>query len=41
MAESLNLRWRILQEGGILNVAQYLNMTKVRHFMERGGKVVR
>jgi hypothetical protein len=45
MAESL--RWRELQDGGMsnmavcLNMAEYLNVTKARHFKERGGRVVR
>jgi hypothetical protein len=43
------LRWRELQDGGISNMtilsnlkmAVYLNVAKVRHFMERGSRVVR
>jgi hypothetical protein len=43
------LRWRELQDGGISNMtvllnlkmAEYLNVAKVPHFMEMGGRVVR
>jgi hypothetical protein len=44
MAESLNIkmaeitRWRYFKYGGLFD---YLNTTKVRHFMERGRLVVR
>jgi hypothetical protein len=44
MEESLNLkmaeitRWRYFKYGGVF---EYLNMTKVRHFMERGVRAVR
>jgi hypothetical protein len=44
-----SLRWRKLEDGGILNMTVslnikdggILNMTKVCYFMERGGRVVR
>jgi hypothetical protein len=44
MAGSLNIklaeitRWRYFKYGGLF---EYLNMTKVCHFMERGGRAVR
>jgi hypothetical protein len=44
MAESLNIkmaeitRWRYVKYGGLY---EYLNLTKVCHFMERGVRAVR
>jgi hypothetical protein len=39
--ESLNLKMTEIASRRNFKDGEYLNMTKVRHFMERGGRVVR